>query len=82
MCQVRFVFVNLFDIHLRIIILGDWVYLHHAASTPVDLVNSLVRHAKKAQLKNIRTSHALLLGDIPFGQDESVYGKFKIITKA
>jgi hypothetical protein len=56
--------------------LDDWVYLHHAASTPIDLLNALARHAKKAPLKNIRTTHALLLGDIPFAKDESIYGKF------
>ncbi|KAI6186769.1 Acetyl-CoA deacylase [Aphelenchoides besseyi] len=52
---------------------GDYVYLHHAASTPVDLLNALFKNAKAKRLSGIRTTHALLLGDIPFSRDPSVY---------
>jgi acyl-CoA hydrolase len=75
MCKIRLVKNRV--AFIRVCFLGDTIYLHHAASTPVDLLHALARYAKSAQLKNIRTSHALLLGDVVFGTDESIYGNLK-----
>ncbi|KAI6189724.1 Acetyl-CoA deacylase [Aphelenchoides bicaudatus] len=62
-----------FDEAVECVKSGDYVYLHHCASTPVDLLNALARRAKKENLRNIHTTHALLLGDVPFAKDESIY---------
>ncbi|CAD5231786.1 unnamed protein product [Bursaphelenchus xylophilus] len=58
---------------VRVVKAGDWVYLHHAASTPVDLLNALGKHVKKHDVRNVTTTSALLMGDIPFARDPEIY---------
>ncbi|CAD5224711.1 unnamed protein product [Bursaphelenchus okinawaensis] len=52
---------------------GDWIYLHHAASTPIDLLNALAKHAKRNNIKNITTTSALIMGNNPFANDPEIY---------
>lgn len=45
---------------------GEHIYLHHAASWPVDLVNAFSKHVIKNDLRGIRVSHALTFGNVPW----------------
>ncbi|KAI1720556.1 4-hydroxybutyrate coenzyme A transferase [Ditylenchus destructor] len=48
---------------------GDHIYLHHAASTPTDLIRALSERVLRENLTGISLSHALLFGDVPWVEE-------------
>ncbi|KAF7633248.1 AcetylCoA_hyd_C domain-containing protein [Meloidogyne graminicola] len=58
---------------------GENIYLHHACSMPIDLCKSLGIHVLKNNLNNIKVTHALTCGDLPWIREE-FYGKIRSRT--
>lgn len=58
---------------------GENIYLHHAVSMPIDLCKALGRHVLRDGLTDIKVTHALTCGELPWLKEE-FHGKIRSRT--